>query len=76
MQLTNQAGRNGNMSLVKKFSEGGSLRGLYLVLEKAARIIPDKAYLKMLYRIRMGKKLNLENPQTFNEKLQWIKAVR
>ena len=21
----------------------------------------------------MGKKLNLENPQTFNEKLQWLK---
>ncbi len=35
--------------------------------------IPDKVYLKMLYWIELGKKLNLDNPQTFNEKLQWLK---
>ena len=33
----------------------------------------DKQYLKLLYKIRTGQKLNLENPQTFNEKLQWLK---
>ena len=33
----------------------------------------DKTYLKLLYRERMGKKLNLNNPQTFNEKLNWLK---
>ena len=33
----------------------------------------DETYLKFMYRIRMGKKLNLKNPQTFNEKLQWLK---
>lgn len=33
----------------------------------------DRQYLKILYKYRMGKKLNLENPQTFNEKLQWLK---
>ena len=35
--------------------------------------IPDKTYLKILYYCETGKKLNLENPKTFNEKLQWIK---
>lgn len=35
--------------------------------------IPDKLYLKMLYKVKIGKKLNLKNPQTFNEKLQWLK---
>lgn len=35
--------------------------------------IPDKLYLKLKYRIYMGKKLNLKNPSTFNEKLQWLK---
>ena len=35
--------------------------------------MPDDIYLKLMYRIRMGKKLNLDNPQTFNEKLQWLK---
>ena len=33
----------------------------------------DKAYLKIAYWAHMHKKLNLENPQTFNEKLQWMK---
>lgn len=33
----------------------------------------DERYLKFSYWLRMGKKLNLENPQTFNEKLQWLK---
>lgn len=35
--------------------------------------MPDEMYLKMIYRIRTGKKLNLNNPKTFNEKLQWLK---
>ena len=33
----------------------------------------DKTYLKIAYRIKMGKKLDLDNPVTFNEKLQWLK---
>ncbi len=33
----------------------------------------DKLYIKMLYEKKMGEKLNLDNPQTFNEKLQWLK---
>lgn len=35
--------------------------------------ISDATYLKMLYKERMGKKINLKNPQTFNEKLNWLK---
>lgn len=35
--------------------------------------MPDSMYLKIIYRIRTGKKLNLRNPITFNEKLQWLK---
>lgn len=33
----------------------------------------DSEYLKFQYRRIMGKELNLENPRTFNEKLQWLK---
>lgn len=33
----------------------------------------DKQYLKIMYWAIMHKKLNLKNPQTFNEKLQWLK---
>jgi len=35
--------------------------------------IPDSLYLKMIFRAEMGYFLNLNNPQTFNEKLQWLK---
>lgn len=35
--------------------------------------MPDKAYLKLIFWARMKKRLNLKNPQTYNEKLQWLK---
>ena len=35
--------------------------------------ISPKAELKLLFRIKQGYKLDLKNPKTFNEKLQWIK---
>lgn len=37
------------------------------------KAIPDKPYLKLCYRLKTHKKLNLDNPQSFNEKLQWLK---
>ena len=33
----------------------------------------DEVYLKIMFRMKMGKKLNLQNPQTFSEKIQWLK---
>ena len=33
----------------------------------------DETYLKLMYWAKMGKKLDLKNPVTFNEKLQWLK---
>lgn len=36
-------------------------------------IFPDKMFLKIGFKIRTGKKLNLQNPVSFNEKLQWLK---
>lgn len=33
----------------------------------------DEKYLKFNYRLLMGKKLDLNNPKTFNEKMQWLK---
>lgn len=35
--------------------------------------LPDDKYLKYRYRIQLGKKLDLDNPKTFNEKMQWLK---
>ena len=35
--------------------------------------MPDEEYLKRKFKAIMGRELNLESPQTFNEKLQWLK---
>ncbi len=40
---------------------------------KMLRFLPDKAYLKLRFRLQMKQKLNLKKPKTFNEKLQWLK---
>lgn len=33
----------------------------------------DTMYLKLVYRIKMNKRLNLNQPQSYNEKIQWLK---
>lgn len=35
--------------------------------------IPDEIYLKIQYRLKMHRKLHLDDPKTMNEKLQWLK---
>ena len=35
--------------------------------------LSDRVFLSLQYRCLVGKKLNLNNPQTYNEKLQWLK---
>lgn len=35
--------------------------------------LSDEAYVKKIYQASMGTPLDLDNPQTFNEKLQWLK---
>lgn len=35
--------------------------------------LPDAVYLKGCFRAKMGYKLSLKNPQTFSEKIQWLK---
>ncbi len=44
-----------------------------VLLEKFAPFISDTLFLKLKWKHIMGYPLNLENPQTFNEKLQWLK---
>lgn len=35
--------------------------------------VSSRLYLKITYKAYVGKSLNLENPKTFNEKIQWLK---
>ena len=37
------------------------------------RFIPDEIFLKLMYKVRLGRKLELKEPKTFNAKLQWLK---
>lgn len=48
-------------------------REFRLKLINCLRFIPTKPYLKMVYKIKTGRKLNLKNPKGFNEKLNWLK---
>ncbi|HEY9221968.1 MAG TPA: ATP-grasp fold amidoligase family protein [Lutibacter sp.] len=59
--------------LIRSFNNPYIIILFFLNKTKLATLIPDKLYLKLLFRRVMGKKLNLENPQTFNEKLNWLK---
>lgn len=36
-------------------------------------LLSDEAYLKLIFRLKMGYKLDLNNPKTFSEKLTWLK---
>ena len=35
--------------------------------------VPDRLHLKICYRAAFGKKLRIDAPESFNEKLQWLK---
>ena len=64
------------MSIIKKFL-------IYLVKypdrlmlhlwDALAPIIPDKLFLAVKFRLRMGYWMDFRNPQTYTEKLQWLK---
>ncbi len=43
------------------------------VAHGAYRNMPDEEYLKRMFRSKMGYELDLEDPKTFNEKMQWLK---
>lgn len=42
-------------------------------MQKFAWVISDRNFIKIQYRLKTGIKVNLDNPNTYNEKLQWMK---
>ena len=44
-----------------------------LLVENLSPLFSDKQYLKLIFRYRMGYNLDLQNPKTYSEKLQWLK---
>ena len=43
------------------------------LVEYFSPLFGDERYLKLMFKYRMGYKLNLDNPKTYSEKLQWLK---
>nr|WP_299037599.1 ATP-grasp fold amidoligase family protein [uncultured Psychrobacter sp.] len=43
------------------------------ILYNISPLLNDEDYLKLLFPLKTNYKLNLKNPTTFNEKLQWLK---
>ena len=47
---------------------------LHYLLEKSAKWFPgDELYLKLDYYLAMNQWPDLKSPQTYNEKMQWLK---
>lgn len=58
---------------IKKFLGNKKARFRYLTQKGIYNNLTDAEYLKKAFNIYMGYELDLENPLTFNEKLQWLK---
>lgn len=60
------------MLTLKEYYKTPSLffRGL---IKRCYFLFPDRFYLKLLYRLELGRSLDLERPKRYTEKLQWLK---
>ena len=61
------------MNKIKTFFKNPWSIFRYLNHRGMLKMLSDKTHVSVMYRSYIGKKLNLKNPQTYNEKLQWIK---
>ena len=61
------------MNKIVKYIKKPSNVLLYLMNKNFFKWIPDEKYIKIKYKLEMNQKLNLKEPRTFNEKLQWLK---
>lgn len=56
-----------------KFLSDSDYRFLIMANRGKYDSMPDEAYLKRKFKASIGQELNLDHPQSFNEKLQWLK---
>lgn len=64
---------NRYIRMMKQFVLDPKVRFGYLTRAGFYNHMSDEEYLSRKYQLYFGQKLNLQNPQTFNEKLQWLK---
>lgn len=53
----------------------GIARNIYQILNRLGllNLLSDQTYTRLKYRLKMGRRLNLKKPETFTEKLNWLK---
>lgn len=61
------------VTTVGRFLTDSEFRFSVLACHGYVKKMPSEEFVKRLYRFKMGRELNLENPQTYTEKLQWLK---
>ena len=58
---------------IRRFVSNSDIRFGYLRKIGLTNWLSDEKYLKKLFKLRVGYELNLDNPCSFNEKIQWLK---
>ena len=59
--------------MIKRILTSNDWRIRYILATPIGRALPDKIYVRLKYRAFLHKKIDLQTPFTFNEKLQWLK---
>ena len=49
------------------------IRKKILQLQRNEKLYTDEEFIKAFFKLKIGNDLNLDNPVTFNEKIQWLK---
>ncbi|CAM3345834.1 ATP-grasp fold amidoligase family protein [Zobellia roscoffensis] len=49
------------------------IQPIYFLFGLLTKFMPDKNYIKLKFKWHMGYPLNLKNPETLNEKINWLK---
>lgn len=57
-----------------RFITDSNYRFVVMASEGLLDFLSDEKYLEKMYLAYMGKKLDLSNPRTFNEKINWLKV--
>ncbi len=64
---------SGLFEMAKRFLTNPGIRFNYLEKLGCYHHLGDEEFLRRKFKAHLGYPLNLDNPQTFNEKLQWLK---
>ncbi len=65
--------RSRPLARLKELARSRRAFAQWFVSRRFSRRLPDRLYIRLLYRAHMDEKLDLKNPRSYNQKLQWLK---